>query len=135
MICLELADIAFSGSSRFSTPRPEDAIAVSATGSVLLCQLYSEQLQNHALLKGSSVSFVVLAVGCLAESRSMGGFTSSVWLFALSGVLLATLSLLISARAAKHAVTIAIAARAELLTPSNTQKNPAGAEPAQCGKV
>jgi hypothetical protein len=65
----------------------------------------------------------------------MGGFTSSVWLFALSGVRLAALSLLFSARAAKQAVTIAIAARAELLAPSNTQMNAAGAARAQSGKV
>jgi hypothetical protein len=114
VICLEVAEIALSRASVFASPGPENAIIVSAIGSSLLCQLYAEQLRNHALLKGSVVSFLVLSVGCLAESRSMGGFTPSVWLFCVTALALAALSLLFSARASKHALEIADAARADL---------------------
>jgi hypothetical protein len=114
VICSELADIVLYRFASFEPPPLEDAIVVSKIGSVLLSQIYSEQLRSHALLKGSSVSFVLLAVGCLAESRSMGGFTSPVLLFTASAAGLAALSLFFSARANRHTREIGDAARAEL---------------------
>ena len=127
VVCLEFAELGLSRFRPLSQPPPADAILVSNTGSGLLSQMYSEQLRNHLLLKGSSVSFVVLSLGCLAESRSLGGFTSLVWLFALSAAALAALSLAFAAQAKKHTQEIADAARANLCGPSNSALHPTGA--------
>lgn len=120
VFCLGIAEVVLSVFPVFSSPKPEDIITVSGTGSSLLQQLYAEHLRNHALLKGISVSFLILAVGCIAESPHMSGSIAIVWLFTAGAIALAVLSLLFSGRAARRAAAIADATHVQRELPSNT---------------
>jgi hypothetical protein len=93
----------------------------------LLQQVYSEHLRNHELLKGASVSFLILAVGCIAESPSMSGSIVIVWFFTAGAIALAIPSLLFSVRAARRAAAIAEAAHARRESPLNTPAERTGA--------
>jgi hypothetical protein len=119
VFCLGIAEIVLSRFPSFLSPKPEDIMAVSGTGSALLQQIYSEHLRNHELLKGTFVSFLILAVGCIAESRNMYGSIAIVWLFTAGSIALAVLSLLFSGRAAGRAAAIADAAHVQHELPSN----------------
>ncbi len=130
VFCLGIAEVLLSRFASFSSPKPDDIIAVSGTDSALLQQLYSEHLRNHELLKGTFVSFLVLAVGCVAESTKMTGSMAIVWLFTAGAVALAVLSLVFSGRAARRAGAIANAAHVRRELPSNRPLQPvSGAGP------
>jgi hypothetical protein len=113
VLCLDTAEVLLSRFPPFSSASTQDLLAVSDTGSTLLHQAYSEQLRNHELLKGTSVSFLILAVGCLAESGRMGQAMQMRIVWVSSGVALglALLSLLFSRRAGMRARLIAKAAQ------------------------
>jgi hypothetical protein len=119
VFCLGIAEVVLSGLPSLSSPKPEDIIAVSKTGSALLQQIYSEHLRNHELLKGTSVSFLILTAGCIAESPNMHGSIAIVWLFTTAAIALAALSLFFSGRAARRAAAIASAAHVQHKSPSN----------------
>jgi hypothetical protein len=127
VFCLGIAEVVLSGFPSFSLPKPEDIIAVSRIGSTLLQQVYSEHLRNHELLEGTSVSFLILAVGCITESSSMSGSIVIVWFFTAGAIALAVLSLLFSGRAARRAAAIAEVAHARRESPLNTHAERTGA--------
>jgi hypothetical protein len=110
VICVGVAEslIQLVGARSFPSPNPVDIINVSATGSDLLQQHYSEHFRNHELLLGAAVSFMILAVGCIAESGKVS--SKVVSLFVFSALLLAALSFVFAWRAAKQAASIAEAA-------------------------
>jgi hypothetical protein len=107
VFCLGIAEVALARFPSFRSPPPADIIALSRTGSVLLQQLYSEDLRNHELLKGASIAFVILALGATAEAQNMNGYVTIVWLSALGAFALSVLSLIFSRRAAARAAALA----------------------------
>lgn len=114
VFCLSIADAVLSGVSSLAWTKPKDIIAVSATGSALLQQLYSEHLRNHELLKGASVSFLILAIGCIAETPKLGYDSLLGWLFISGAIALAILSLIFARDALRRSAVIAEAAYAQL---------------------
>ncbi len=103
LICLEIADTLLSHFTSFRAALPDEIIAVSSSGSEMLQQIYSEHLRNHELLKGTSVSFLILAVGSIAETSNMPGYEAIVWFSTAGSLALAMLSLLFSKRAINRA--------------------------------
>ena len=110
VFCLGIAEAVLSGLSSLASTKPEDIIAVSATGSALFQQLYSEHLRNHELLTGATVSFFILAMGCIAETPKLGYNSPIGWLLTAGAIGLAVLSLLFARGAARRAATLAQAA-------------------------
>ena len=111
VLCVGVAEWLLARAPSLAPPKLEAVVAVSVTGSALLQDLFAEQLRNHELLKGSFVSFVILAIGCVAESSNISGSPSVMWLFAGASLVLATMALVFSRRAADRAEAIAAAAR------------------------
>ena len=109
LFCLEVADIFLSRFTSFSVSQPDEIIAVSSTGSDMLQQLYAEHLRNHELLKGTSVSFLILAVGSIAETSNMPSYGAIVWCSTAGAFALAILSLLFSQRAGNRAKALSAA--------------------------
>jgi hypothetical protein len=114
VFCLSIADALLSGVTSLAWTKPKDIIAVSATGSALLQQLYSEHLRNHELLKGASVSFLILAIGCIAEAPKLGYDSLLGWLLISGATALAILSLIFARDALRRSAVIAEAAYAQL---------------------
>ena len=110
LICLRFAELALSRFHAFQGPTVDDIIAVSRTGSLLLQQVFADHLRNHELLKGSAVSFLVLAVGAGAEWRNFGAYGTLLWLAGMRRVTLMCLSLLFARRSAAQATALAAAA-------------------------
>ena len=71
---------------------------------------FCRHLRNHELLKGSAVSFLVLAVGSGAEWRNSGAYGTLLWLAVFGAVTLTCLSLLFARRSAAQATALAAAA-------------------------
>jgi len=108
VFCLGIAEASLSGfPSLLASTKPEDILAVSATGSVLLQQIYFEHLRNYELLKGSTVSFFILAIGCIAETPKLGYNSFIGWLFTSGAIFLAILSLVFARSASRSASAIA----------------------------
>ena len=110
VICLGFAELALSRFHAFQGPTVDDIVAVSRTGSPLLQQVFADHLRNHELLKGSAVSFLVLAVGSGAECRNSGADGALLWLAVFGAVTLTCLSLLFARRSAAQATALAAAA-------------------------
>jgi hypothetical protein len=107
VFCVGVADLL---SARFPTlrgPEPSDVLAVSLSGGPVLQQAYADCLRNHELLKGAAVSFVILALGSLADFRNLPGHASLVWICAAAALGLSILSLVFSRRAMSQAATLA----------------------------
>jgi hypothetical protein len=107
VFCFEIAEVSLSRSASLRGPSPEEIMIISKTGSALLQQRYSDDLRNHELLKGASVSFIILALGALAETPNMHGYISVVMLSALGAIVLSVMSLVFAQRAARRAATLA----------------------------
>lgn len=112
VLCFGVAEVILTRVPTLASPEPAAIIAVSRTGSELLQQLFAEHVRNHELLKGSFVSFIILAIGCVGERSNMTGAPTIVWLFAGAALVLASMSLFFARRAASRAQAIAAAARA-----------------------
>jgi hypothetical protein len=107
VFCLGFAELSLSRFPAFHGPSPHDVIAVSRDGGALLQQIYADHVRNHELLKGASVSFVILAVGTIADWRNIPGYEVVVVLAAMGAVALSVLSLVFARRAARQAADLA----------------------------
>lgn len=65
----------------------------------ILRQNYSETLRNFELLKGSSVGFILLAIGTLLDSSNMRGYEAIVFMVFFAAIGLSVLSLVFAHRA------------------------------------
>jgi hypothetical protein len=109
VVCVGIAESMTSRLPFAPSPTPEEIAAVSHDGGPLLQQVYSGHLRNHELLTGASFAFLVLAIGCMAETPNMPGNAVVVWLSTLGALALAALSLLFARRAALRASALASA--------------------------
>lgn len=107
VFCNGVADLLLAGVPAFRGADPADILAVSRAGGPVVQQLYGDHLRNHELLRGAAVSFLLLAVGSLLESRNARGFETLVWLAVASALVLSVLSLLFSRRAVALASSLA----------------------------
>jgi hypothetical protein len=101
-------------------PDRENVVRVSGP---VAQQLFSEHLRDHELLKGAAVSFLILAIGSLAEFRNAPGYEALVWIAVVTSLALSMLSLLFSRRAAAEATSLASVLQSTdgrlALTPTN----------------
>ena len=123
VFCVGIAELGLSRFAVFDGPKPRDILVVSRSGPGLLQQVYADHLRNHELLKGAAVSFMILAVGSLAEWRTLPGFEIVVVLATGGAILLSCLSLVFARRAMGQAAALAAVAQNE--TPPNQQMEPA----------
>jgi hypothetical protein len=114
MFCVGFAELGLSRFAAFHGAEPRDILVVASSGMGLLQQLYADHLRNHELLKGAAVSFIILAVGSLAEWRTIPGYEIVVGLAAGGAVLLSYLSLVFARRAMEQAVALAVVAQSEM---------------------
>jgi hypothetical protein len=112
VFCVGFAEMLLAPFPEFGGPAPEEILAVSQAGGPVLQQSYGEHLRNHELLKGAAVSFVILAIGSLAEFANANGFEGLVWISAVGAVALSALSLAFSRRALLQAASLAAVVRA-----------------------
>jgi hypothetical protein len=113
VFCVGIAELGLSRFAALHGPEPRDILVVSRSGMGLLQQLYAEHLRNQELLKGAAVSFVILAIGSLAEWRTIPGTEIIVVLAAGGAILLSCLSLVFARRAVEQAAALAIVAEHE----------------------
>lgn len=106
VFCVGTADLVLSRFAAFQEPAPEKIYGLSKLGGDLLKQMYSETIRNFELLKGSSVAFLLLAVGTVLDTSNMRGNEIIVVLASLSAVGIAALSLLFARRALEKAARI-----------------------------
>jgi hypothetical protein len=108
-ITMGLADLIYKPIKSLAPVPAYRVRAVSVRGGELLQQQFVEQLRNFELLKGASMAFLLLAIGCAAEHQNMpsmaivGGAT-------LGAVALAMLSLLFAIRSRSLAISLSIEA-------------------------
>lgn len=106
VFCFGTADLILSKFTAFQEPDPERIYALSKFGGDLLKQSYSETIRNLELLKGSSVAFILLALGAVLDSSNMRGYEIIVVLASISALGLSALSLLFARRAVVKAARI-----------------------------
>jgi hypothetical protein len=107
VFCVGAAEMLLAPFNAFRGPDPRDILAISRTGGPIVQQLYGDYIRNYELLKGAAVSFLLLAVGSLAESWNAPGYAGLIWLAATAGCALSMLSLLFSRRAVAQATSLA----------------------------
>ncbi len=107
VFCLGAAELLLAPFAAFRGPEPEDTLAVSRVGGPVVQQLYGEHIRNHELLKGAAVSFLILAVGSLAEYWNARRYETLVWIAITAALALSVLSAIFSRRAAAQAVSLA----------------------------
>lgn len=107
VFCVGAAELLVAPFTAFRGPEPEDILAISRAGGPVVQQFYGEHVRNHELLKGAAVSFLILAVGSLAEFRNAGGYEVLVWIAAAAALALSMLSLIFSRRAVAQAISLA----------------------------
>jgi len=112
VITVSLADLIYLPVSALAPLSAYHVRIVSVRGGALLQQLFLENLRNFELLKGASVAFLLLSIGCLAERPNMpsmaivGGAT-------FGAMALAALSLTFALRSRAHALSLSAHAEAE----------------------
>lgn len=106
VFCVGTAELALSKFEAFREPGPEKILALSKFGGDLLKQSYSETLRNLDLLKGSSVAFILLAIGTILDASNMRGYESVVILAFFAAIGFSALSLVFAHRAAVKAKRI-----------------------------
>jgi hypothetical protein len=97
------AEMLLARVSVLQQPSVDEIRRVAESKSPLLEQLYVEQFRNHELLKGASLAFLFLALGCVSEIRNMPGQHLISAIAISSSFLLSALSVLFARRAAARA--------------------------------
>ncbi len=132
MFCVGAAELLVAPFAAFRSPDPQDTLVVSRAGGPVVQQLFSEHLRNHELLKGAAVSFLILAIGSLAEFPNAPGYEALVWIAVVTSLALSMLSLLFSRRAAAQATSLASVLQSAdgrlALPPTNPVAPAAGSE-------
>lgn len=106
VFCVGTAELALSKFEAFAEPGPEKILALSKYGGDLLKQNYSETLRNLELLKGSSVAFILLAIGTVLDASNLRGFESLLILAFFAAIGFSGLSLVFAHRAVVKAKRI-----------------------------
>ena len=107
VFCVGTADLLLTRFEAFRDPGPEEILELSKDGGDLLKQQYLESLRNSDLLKGSSISFLLLAVGTVLDAPNMRGYESIVVVATVAAVGLSGMSLVFACRAVARAKEIA----------------------------
>ena len=125
VFCVGIAELGLSRFAVFDEPKPNvHPGRFSRSGPGLLQQVYADHLRNHELLKGAAVSFVILAVGSLAEWRTLPGFEIVVVL-ATVGAIFVGVPVVGVCTACPFEQAAALAAVAQNQTPPDQQIAPA----------
>lgn len=112
VITIGLANLAYSPFSALAPVSAQKVHAVSVRGGALLQQIFLENLRHFELLKGASIAFLLLSIGCLAESSNMSS-TAIVGGAFVGAVVLAVLSLTFALRSRIQAISLSAQAEAE----------------------
>lgn len=109
VFCVGIAELLLARFPALRGPEPSDVLVVSLSGGPVLQQSYSDYIRNHELLKGASVSFVILGLGSFSEFRNLPGpgYAPLVWIGAAGALALCVLSLVFSRRAVAQAASLA----------------------------
>ncbi len=107
VFCVGTADIILSRFESLSEPHPQKILTLSKFGGDLLNQSYLEAIRNSELLKGSSVAFILLAVGTILDSSNMRGYETAVVFAFCAAIGLSILSLVFARRVVAKATRIA----------------------------